>query len=412
MSDADAAPGSLREVLAEAPFMRYLLARFVSSLAVQMQTMAVGLQVYQLTHRPLDLGLIGLSQFLPFLVFVLPAGQLADRCSRKGILLGCFLVGLCCALALLGLTVSGLKSALPVFAVMVPFGIGRALMSPASQALVPNLVPRRLFSNAIGLNSSLWQVATITGPALGGVLYAQAGPAAVYAVVAGLISVAVLAMLLMPAPQQTAAPEPASWHSVVEGLRFVWRRHTVLGAISLDLFAVLFGGATALLPAYATDVLGVGPAGLGWLRSAPGLGAAVMGALLTVRPISRGVGRAMFGGVFVFGLATVAFALSRSYLLSMLALAVLGAADMVSVFVRHLLVQIETPDVMRGRVGAVNAMFIGASNELGEFESGLTAAWWGLVPAVLAGGIATIAVAWIWSRWFPELTRMDRFRES
>jgi hypothetical protein len=200
-----------------------------------------------------------------------------------------------------------------------------------------------------------------------------------------------------------------SWHTLIEGLRFVWRRHSVLGAISLDLFAVLFGGATALLPAYATDVLGVGVEGLGWLRAAPGIGAAVMAAALTLWPISRHAGRAMFAGVAVFGVATIVFGLSRSFALSMLALAVLGAADMISVFVRHLLVQLETPDAMRGRVGAVSYMFIGASNELGEFESGLTAAWWGLVPAVAVGGAATLLVAWTWTRWFPELKRLDRF---
>jgi predicted MFS family arabinose efflux permease len=230
--------------------------------------------------------------------------------------------------------------------------------------------------------------------------------------VVALFGVAVLATLTMRAPLQVPAAERPTWHAVIEGLRFVWRRHIVLGAISLDLFAVLFGGATALLPAFATDVLGIGPTGYGWLRAAPGIGAALMGAWLTVRPISRHVGRAMFAGVFVFGVATVVFALSRSYLLSVFALAVLGAADMVSMFVRHMLVQLETPDEMRGRVGAVNSMFIGASNELGEFESGLTAAWWGLVPAVLVGGLATLAVAWAWRRWFPELARVDRFRQT
>ncbi|MCX7058361.1 MAG: MFS transporter [Proteobacteria bacterium] len=405
-------PGTLREVLAQTAFVRYLLARFVTSLAVQIQTVAVGLQVYELSHRPLDLGLIGLSQFLPFLVFVLPAGQAADRWNRRTILLGCFVLELLCAAALVGLTWRGLVSAVPVFAVMVPFGIARALMAPAGQAILPNLVPRRLFSNAIGINSSMWQLSAIVGPAVGGVLYAHFGPAIVYEVVVALFAVAVLATLTMAAPRQVPAAERPTWHAVVEGLRFVWRRHIVLGAISLDLFAVLFGGATALLPAFATDVLGIGPTGYGWLRAAPGIGAALMGAWLTVRPISRHVGRAMFAGVVVFGIATVVFALSRSYLLSVFALAVLGAADMVSMFVRHMLVQLETPDEMRGRVGAVNSMFIGGSSELGEFESGLTAAWWGLVPAVLVGGLATLAVAWAWRRWFPELAGVDRFHQS
>jgi MFS family permease len=295
---------------------------------------------------------------------------------------------------------------------MVVFGAARATMAPASQALMPNLVPLPLFGNAVGINSAMWQVATIAGPAIGGALYAYAGPGAVYAIVAALLAVAVGATASIVAPAQARATEPVSWHTLVEGLRFVWRRHTVLGAISLDLFAVLFGGATALLPAYATDVLGTGVVGLGWLRAAPGVGAGVMAAALTFWPISRHAGRAMFAGVGVFGVATIVFGLSHSFALSLVALAALGAADMISVFVRHLLVQLETPDAMRGRVGAVSWMFIGASNELGEFESGLTAAWWGLVPAVVVGGGATLAVAWLWSRWFPELRRLDRFPQA
>ena len=409
---ADAPPpgsGSLRAVLAHGSFTRFLIARCAGSFAAQMQTVAVGMQVYELTHDPLDLGLIGLSQVVPFLLFVLIAGQAADRLSRKRIVLGCFALLLVCALALAWLTRAGLTSAWPVFAVMVVFGVARAAMAPASQALMPNLVPVALFGNAVGVNSAMWQVATIAGPALGGALYAQAGPGAVYGAVAALLAVAVAASASIAPPPQALPGEPPSWHTLVEGLRFVWRRHSVLGAISLDLFAVLFGGATALLPAYATDVLHVGVNGLGWLRAAPGVGAGAMAAILTIWPISRHAGRSMFAGVFVFGVATIVFGLSQSFALSLLALAVLGAADMVSVFVRHLLVQLETPDAMRGRVGAVSWMFIGASNEFGEFESGLTAAWWGLVPAVVVGGGATLLVAWLWRRWFPELRTLDRF---
>jgi MFS family permease len=402
-------PGSLRQVLAHGAFTRFLCARFAGSFAVQMQTVAVGVQVYGLSHDPLDLGLIGLSQVVPFLLFVLIAGQAADRLSRKRIVLACFALLLACSLTLAWLTHAGLKAAWPVFAVMVVFGTARAAMAPASQALMPNLVPVALFGNAVGINSGLWQVATIAGPAVGGALYAHAGPGAVYAAVAVLLALAVGATASLAAPPQASPQEPPSWHTLAEGLRFVWRRHSVLGAISLDLFAVLFGGATALLPAYASDVLHVGVEGLGWLRAAPGVGAAAMAAALTAWPISRHAGRAMFAGVVVFGVATIVFGLSHSFALSLVALAVLGAADMVSVFVRHLLVQLETPDAMRGRVGAVSWMFIGASNELGEFESGLTAAWWGLVPAVVVGGAATLAVAWAWMRWFPELRRLDRF---
>jgi len=409
---ADAPPpgsGSLRAVLAHRSFTSFLLARFAGAFAVQMQTVAVGVQIYGLTHDPLDLGLIGLSQVVPFLLFVLVAGQAADRLNRKRIVLACFALLLACSLALAWLTVAGLRSAWPVLAVMVVFGAARAVMGPASQALMPNLVPVALFGNAVGINSAMWQVATIAGPAVGGALYAHSGPAAVYAAVAVLLAVAVGATAWITAPPQAPPKERPSWQSLVEGLRFVWRRHTVLGAISLDLFAVLFGGATALLPAYASDVLQVGVEGLGWLRAAPGAGAAVMAAVLTFRPISRHAGRAMFAGVAVFGVATVVFGLSHSFVLSLAALAVLGAADMISVFVRHLLVQLETPDTMRGRVGAVSWMFIGASNEFGEFESGLTAAWWGLVPAVVVGGLATLIVAFAWTRWFPELRRLDRF---
>ncbi len=406
------AAGSLRAVLAHRSFTRFLLARFAGSFAVQMQTVAIGVQVYELTHNPLDLGLIGLSQVVPFLLFVLIAGHAADRLSRKHIVLACFGLLFACSVALAWLTHAGLTSAWPVFAVMVVFGAARATMAPASQALMPNLVPLPLFGNAVGINSAMWQVATIAGPAIGGALYAHSGPGAVYGAVAALLAVAVGATASIVAPPQPRPTEPVSWHTLVEGLRFVWRRHSLLGAISLDLFAVLFGGATALLPAYAADVLRIGVVGLGWLRAAPGIGAGIMAVALTLWPISRHAGRAMFTGVAVFGVATIVFGLSHSFALSLVALAALGAADMVSVFVRHLLVQLETPDAMRGRVGAVSWMFIGASNELGEFESGLTAAWWGLVPAVVVGGGATLAVAWLWRRWFPELRSLDRFPQA
>lgn len=411
-TEPPAAPHGVRAVLAQRSFVRYLVARFASSLAVQMQTVAVGAQVYELTRDPLDLGLIGLSQFLPFVVLVLLAGQAADRWNRKRILLACFAVELTCAAALLAFTLTGIRSPAPVFGVMLLFGVARAFMGPAGQALMPNLVPRALFGNAVGINSSMWQVATIAGPAVGGVLYAAAGPETVYASVGVLLVVSIASMSLVDAPRTPGSTEPATWHTVLEGLRFVWRRKPVLGAISMDLFAVLFGGATALLPAYAADVLHVGPEGLGWLRAAPGVGAALMAAWLTVHPISRHAGPAMFGGVVVFGVATIVFGLSTNFWLSLLALVILGASDMVSVFVRHILVQLETPDAMRGRVGAVNSMFIGASNELGEFESGVTAAWWGLKPAVVVGGLATLGVAALWARWFPQLRHLDRFPET
>jgi MFS family permease len=395
-------------LLGQGSFGLFLSARFLSSVAIQMQTVAVGWQIYALTGDPLQLGLVGLSQFLPFVVLVLVAGHAADRFRRTRILILCYLVELVCAALLFVLALHGLRAAWPILAVMSLFGVARAFTAPAQQSLVPNLVPRALFANAVGVNSSAWQVATIAGPALGGLLY-LAGPLVVYASCGSLLVVASLLMSRVRAPVLVSARPHASWRTVLEGLVFVRSRPVILGAISMDLFAVLFGGATALLPAYASDILHVGPDGLGLLRAAPGVGAALMAAWLTVRPISDRAGGAMFGGVVIFGLMTVVFGLSTSFGLSLGALLLLGAADMVSVFVRHMLVQLETPDALRGRVSAVNAMFIGASNELGEFESGVTAAWWGIVPAVVVGGVATLAVAALWARWFPSLREMTHF---
>ncbi len=389
-------------------FSRFLIARFLATLAAQMQSVAVGWQVYALTHDPLDLGLIGLAQFLPFIVLVLVAGQVADRFDRRRILALCYATEVLCGVLLLGFTLSGLTVVWPVFSVMVLFGAARAFSMPASQAITPNLVPLAGFGNAVALNSSTFQLATILGPSLGGVLY-LAGPQSVYATVAALFVVSVVLMALVQVPRTPASSEPATWHTVLEGLRFVRSRRIVLGAISLDLFAVLFGGATAMLPAFASDVLHVGPSGLGLLRSAPGLGAALTGVLLAVAPMTRRVGRWMFGGVALFGVATVVFGLSTWFGLSMLALFLLGAGDMVSVYIRHVLVQLETPDAIRGRVSAANAVFIGASNELGEFESGVMALWFGLVPSVVIGGLATLVVTALWALWFPELRKVDRF---
>ena len=403
-------PDSRRALLANRGFTRFLAARFLATLAVQMQTVAVGWQVYEVTRNPLDLGLVGLSQFLPFVLLILPAGHLADSRDRRRILGACFALECACALLLLAFAAHGLESARPVFAVMVLFGIARAFAMPTGQALLPNLVPRAQFGTAVALNSSTWQVATIAGPALGGIVY-LAGAPVVYASVAALLALAAAMVFRLREGGRDEAriAEPPGWQSLLSGLRFVRSRRLVLGAISLDLFAVLFGGATALLPVYAADVLHGGPAGLGWLRTAPGVGAALCGLALGLWPVTRRVGRWMFGGVVVYGLATLVFGASTSFWLSLGALGAMGAGDMVSVYVRHLLVQLETPDEIRGRVSAVNAVFIGASNELGEFESGVTAAWFGTVPAVLVGGCATLAVAGLWSRLFPELARMDRF---
>jgi MFS family permease len=371
----------------------------------------VGWQVYEITRDPLDLGLIGLSQFLPFVVLVLPAGHVADRHNRQKLLAACYALELVCALLLLAFTLSGVAVAWPVFAVMVLFGAARALSMPAGQALLPNVVPPALFSRAVAVNSTTWQLSTIVGPAVGGIVYLF-GAEVVYASVAALLAAATILMAGVQAPSPVRSEEAVTLDALLEGLRFVYRRKVVFGAISLDLFAVFFGGATALLPAYASDILQVGPDGLGLMRAAPGVGAALVAVALAWRPITRRVGPAMLWGVAAFGVATVVFGISTNFLLTLAALAVLGAADMVSVYVRHMLVQLETPDAIRGRVSAVSAVFIGASNELGDFESGVTASWWGLRPAVVVGGVASIAIAGLWARAFPGLRRMDRFPEA
>jgi len=408
MSFLESRGATLGRLLQYPAFTRFLSARLLASVAVQMQTVAVGWQVYAITNNPLDLGLIGLSQFLPFVLLVLPAGHVADRHNRAMILALCIALEFFCALALLAFTLSGLAVVWPVFAVMVVFGVARAFSMPSGQAIMPNLVPPSLFSRAVAVNSSTWQVSTIAGPAIGGLVY-LAGPDVVYASVAGLLAAAFLFIIGVKTEKPARPDTPDTWHTLLEGLRFVWRKKVILGAVSLDLFAVLFGGAVALLPAIARDILHVGPDGFGWLRAAPGIGAAVVAIALAWRPLTRHVGMQMFAGVAVFGVATVVFGLSTNFLLSLVALVVIGASDMVSVYIRHMLVQLETPDAIRGRVSAVNAVFIGASNELGDFESGVTAAWWGLKPAVVVGGVASVAIAGLWMRWFPALRRIDEF---
>jgi len=386
----------------------YLSARFLGTLAVQMQSVAVGWQVYQITGSLFDLGLIGLAQFAPFLVLILWAGHIADRHDRRKIIVACMLVQLLVSGLLLAFTFSGSKVVWPVFAVLVLFGSARAFMMPASQAVLRNLVPDKDFGQAVALSSSTFHVAVIAGPVLGGLLYVF-GPVFVYSVSAALLLVSVILMASANSAPQARSTAPVSWHTLLEGLRFVWSRPIVLGAISLDLFAVLFGGATALLPAYAHDVLHAGPTALGWLRTAPGAGAALCSIALAFFPLRRHVGAWMFGGVAVFGLAVLTLGFTDQFAVALAALFILGAGDMVSVYVRHLLVQYETPDEIRGRVSAVNSVFIGASNELGEFESGITAGWLGLTRAILLGGAATLAVTGLWAVLFPVLSKMDRF---
>ena len=388
-------------------FSLFFAARFLSGIAVQMQNVAVGWLVYDLTRDPLALGLVGLVTFLPAVGFALVTGHVADRLDRRLILLVCYAS---CALTAIGLLVvarSGTEEVGWIYALVVLFGTGRAFANPAGQALVPNLVPIEHLKSAVAWSSSAWQTATIMGPAMGGLLYALGGTV-VFGAAAVCFSLTAILSAAIRHRGARAPREKASWATLLAGIRFIRSRPVILGAISLDLFAVLLGGATALLPIYARDILAVGPLGLGLLRSAPAAGALTMAVLLAYRPLARHTGRRMFQAVAIFGLATIGFGLSESLLFSLLCLFVLGSADMVSVVIRQTLVQLETPDAMRGRVAAVNSVFIGASNELGEFESGTLAAFIGTVPAVVVGGAGTLLVAGLWARWFPDLRRRDR----
>jgi len=406
------APDERLSVLRHPDLRRYTSARFLAAVATQVQTVAVGWQIFSATGNPLDLGLVGLSQFLPFVILILPAGHVADRYDRRRVQLLTYVLLAIAAAALLALSLAGIENTAPIFGVMVLFGIARAFNMPTGQALLPNLAPLSLFPKAVALNSSLGQVATIAGPALGGALVLL-GVGVAYALSVVLLVAAVVAVAgLRGGGRSEPSREPLSWVSLLSGVQFVRSRPIVLGSISLDLFAVLFGGATALLPIFAGEILEVGPVGLGAMRSAPAVGAAVLAAVLAVRPIRRHVGPWLFGGVAAFGVGTIVLGLSTSLALSLAALVVMGAGDMVSMYIRHLVVQLTTPDEIRGRVSAVNAVFIGASNELGEFESGVTAAWWGVVRSVVVGGVATLVVAGVWSRLFPQLSSLDRFPEA
>lgn len=396
-------------VLRYRDYAAYAATRFCTTLCWQMLSVAVGWQVYALTHDPLDLGYLGLVQFLPFVSLVLPGGHVADHTDRRLVLMISYAGSAICAIVLGWLSLTGSQSVWPIFAVMTAYGAGRAFWMPAGQAMTPNLVPVEAFPSAVALNSMLFEAGVIVGPALGGVLY-LIGPAVVYGTVAVLLLVSLTLLSTIKPVKPREAADGTQTAALLDGLRYVLHRRALLGAISLDLFAVLFGGATALLPAYARDVLQVGPAGLGLLRTAGGLGATITALVLVLMPIERHVGRWMFSGVALFGVATIVFGLSRNFAVSLAALVLLGIGDMVSVYIRHVLIQLETPDAIRGRVSAVGSMFVGASNELGEFESGLTAGWFGLVPAVVLGGVATLVVVASYLKLFPQLRTMDRFR--
>ncbi|MCC6521853.1 MAG: MFS transporter [Polyangiaceae bacterium] len=389
-------------------FRRFQLGRLVATLGVQMQGVAVGWQVYAITGEPLHLGYVGLAQFLPALLLTLPAGDLADRLDRRRVLVASYLVQAGCSAALCAMSFGRAPSVLAIYVVLAAIGTARAFAGPAGQALVPNLVAPEHFPNAVAWGSSIWHAATVAGPALGGVAYAWAGGAAeVYGAAFGLELLAALALVGVRVAPRVVPHEAGSWRRLAAGLRYVWRRKIILGALGLDMFAVLLGGAVALVPVFARDILEAGPIGLGMLRSAPAAGATVMALWLAVRPVERRGGAKLLVAVGVFGLATVGFGLSRSLPLSLALLVLAGAADMVSVFVRHAVVQLATPDAMRGRVSAVNLVFIGASNELGEFESGVTAAWLGTEPAVVLGGAGTCLVVALFAWLFPALRRVD-----
>jgi MFS family permease len=321
---------------------------------------------------------------------------------------------------LLALALVKVTAVWPIYAVLALLGVSRAFQMPATQSFLPNIVPLASLGNAIALSSSTFQVATIAGPSIGGIVYAlgatghdiHGGAAWVYGVAAALLAFSLGLLLSIKTRRIAVERSAATWSTLLEGLRFVWQRKTVLGAISLDLFAVLFGGATALLPAFTKDVLHGGPEVFGYLRAAPGVGAGLTAVWLTLRPVTQRVGVRMFVGVALFGAATVVFGLTDRFWVALAALLVLGSGDMFSVYIRQLLVQLETPDAIRGRVSAVNSVFIGASNELGEFESGLTAAWFGLVPAIVVGGVVTLAVTVLWAGvLFPQLWRLQTFEQ-
>lgn len=385
-------------------FRLFQMARLLVIGTAQMVSVAVGWQVYDRTRDPLSLGMVGLAQFLPSMLLALFGGQLADRVDRRRILLVCAVVyGLGAGV------LAATEHLAAVYAVLVLFGGLRAFSGPAGQALLPNLVPEKELARAIAASSSAVQLGSIAGPALGGVLYAWGGGRFVF-VLAALCFVGTFALYagVRPLRVQHAAKGQVGLQHLLTGLRFVFRTPMLLGVISLDMFAVLLGGATALLPIFSRDVLHAGPTGLGLLRAAPGIGAAIVGALLAMIPIRRHAGPFLFASFIVFGAATVVFGLSRDLALSLAALLVVGASDMVNVVIRMTVVQLWTPEEMRGRVSAVNLVFIGASNEFGEFESGLTAALFGVKPAVVLGGLGSCLVALLYVALFPTLRRADR----
>lgn len=385
-----------------------MLARFLTTCSTEMQAVAVGWQVYSITHRALDLGFVGLAQFLPPICLFLLAGHTADRVPRQRILQTCYVGFSLCSLLLLVFALRGATSPYPIYGVLLLNGTVRAFNGPASQAILPLIVPGDDFPNAIAWSSSIFQTATIAGPMLGGVLYGISNrPAIVYGCAACAYLLAFASFRSVKFDSAAVPRTAASGGMVLDGIRYIWRNKLILGASSLDLFAVLLGGAVALLPVYAREILHIGALGLGVLRSAPGVGAVLTAVAIAKWPLRRRAGMMMLICVFGFGVFTVVFGISHNVIVSLIMLMLVGASDMISVIVRQSIIQLSTPDAMRGRVSAVNMVFIGASNEVGQFESGITAHWFGTVPAVVFGGIGTIVIVLVWSRFFPTLRRID-----
>src|ERR1700719_1599334 len=393
-------------------FVLFQTARFLIVAAVEMQAVAVGWQVYDITKRALDLGMVGLAQFLPGILLFLVSGHASDRFDRRKVLRACYAGYALCSGLLLAIAEAGTHSVRPIYVVLILLGVVRSFNGTASRSILPQLVPEEHFANAVAWNATTFQTATILGPSLGGILYAAFhGPSAVYAGALLTAVGALLSMFRIKTRPQARRREPMTAKTILAGLHFIWREKLILGAISLDLFAVLLGGAVALLPVYAREILHTGPWGLGLLRTAPGVGAALMAIALAHRPLRGRAGPTLLWAVAGFGVCTILFGVSRSLVLSLISLILLGAADMISVIIRATLVQLRTPDEMRGRVMAVDMVFIGTSNELGQFESGLTAHWFGTVPAVLLGGVGTLAVIAVWAWMFPELRRAGALHE-
>ncbi len=416
MPDFEQAPAPVHAAFQHRDFRNYQVARFLAILGAEAQSVAVGWQIYQITNSALLLGATGLALFLPGVLFVLPAGHVADRFNRKRVILTCYGLQTLCTAALFVEAWLGTRSIVAVYATLFLIGLGRAFSGPASSAILPSLVPKESFVNAMTWGSAVFQISNISGPAVGGLLFTLALPRAasrlngapvVYLLtLATLLSFMVLVSTIHPR-EEAKERKGFTVDAMLVGMQYVRRARLLLGSISLDMFAVLLGGATSLMPIFAKDILHAGPRGLGTLRAAPAIGALVISLVLARRPIRHGAGKLMLVCVGIFGAATVGFGLSRSFPFSIFMLLLIGASDNVSVIVRSSILQLGTPPEMRGRVSAVNSLFLGASNEFGEFESGLTAHWFGAVRAVVYGGIGSMMVTGLWSLFFPPLRQVD-----